>query len=85
MNPLASHWFRLAVWLFLASPIIAILVAFSAHADFMLALNVTLSIWVLVCLILALIALGGLLVRAAAWAMRAVRGKGVTHSRGRSA
>lgn len=84
MNPLASHWFRLAVWLFLASPIVAALVAFSARADFTLALNVTLSMWALVCLILAMIALGGLLVRIAAWAMRAIRGK-VVHSRGRSA
>ena len=73
MNPLASHWFRLAAWLFLASPIVAILVAFSAHADFMLALSVTLSMWALVCFILALIAFGGLLIRLAAWGMRAIR------------
>ena len=84
MNPLASHWFRLAAWLFLASPMVALLVAFSAHADFMLALSVTLSIWALVCLILAAIALGGLVVRIAAWAVRAIRGRSV-HSRRRSA
>jgi len=84
VNPLASHWFRLAGWLFLASPIVAGAVALSAHADFMLALSVTLSIWAFVCLILAMIALGGMLVRISAWAMRAIRGKTV-HSRGRSA
>jgi len=83
LNPLASHWFRLAAWLFLASPLVAILVAFSAHADFMLALSVTLSMWALVCLVLAMIALGGLLVRIAAWAMRAIRHR-PGHSRGRS-
>lgn len=84
MNPLASHWFRLAAWLFLASPIVATAVALSAHADFMLALSVTLSIWAFVCLVLAMIALTGLLVRIAGWAMRSVRGRDV-HSRGRSA
>ena len=77
MNPLASHWFRLAVWLFLASPIIATVVALRAHADFVLALNVTLSIWAFVCLVLAMIALAGLLLRITAWAMRAIRGKAV--------
>lgn len=84
MNPLASHWFRLAAWLFLASPVVATLVALTADADFMLALSVTLSIWAFVCIVLATIALGGLLVRIIAWAMRAIRGKAM-HSRGRSA
>jgi len=84
VNPLASHWFRLAAWLLLASPLVAGLVAFSAHADFVLVLSVTLSMWALVCLILAMIAFGGLLVRVAAWAIRAVREKAV-HSRRRRA
>jgi uncharacterized membrane protein len=84
VNPLASHWLRLAVWLFLASPVVAALVALTTNADFMFALSVTLSIWAMVCLVLAMIALGGLLVRVAAWAMRSVRGRAV-HSRERRA
>ena len=73
MNPLASHWFRLAVWLFLASPIVAVLVALTANADFTLALVVTLYMWAVVCVILALIAAGGLLYRLIAWGIRAIR------------
>jgi len=73
VNPLASHWFRLAAWLFLASPIVALLVAFTAHADFTLALVVTLYMWAVVCVILALIAAGGLLYRLVAWGIRAIR------------
>jgi uncharacterized Tic20 family protein len=73
VNPLASHWFRLAGWLLLASPIVAILVALTAHADFKLVLSVTLSIWALVCLVLALIALGGLVYRLGGWTVRAIR------------
>jgi hypothetical protein len=70
MNPLASHWLRLAAWLFLVSPIVAALVAVSADADFMLAL----------CVVLAAIALGGLLVRIAAWFVRRIRDRRATHS-----
>ena len=73
MNPLASHWLRLAGWLFLASPIVAVLVALTAHADFTLALVVTLYMWAVVCVILALIAAGGLLYRLVAWGIRAIR------------
>jgi hypothetical protein len=80
MNPLASHWLRLAAWLFLVSPIVAALVAVSADADFMLALSVTLSMWALVCVVLAAIALGGLLVRIAAWFVRRIRDRRATHS-----
>jgi hypothetical protein len=82
VNPLASHWLRLAVWLFLASPVVATTVAVTAHADFMLALSVTLSMWALVCVVLAMIALGGLLVRIATWAMRAIRGRVAARSNG---
>jgi hypothetical protein len=73
VNPLASHWFRLAVWLFLASPIVATMVALTAHADFTLALVVTLYMWAAVCAILALIAAGGLVYRLVAGGIRALR------------
>jgi hypothetical protein len=73
VNPLRSHWFRLAAWLFLAAPIVAVLVALTANADFMLALTVTLYMWVLVCVILALIALAGLAARVVGWGIRALR------------
>lgn len=73
MNPFASHWVRLAAWLFLASPIVAALVVLTTDASFTLALLVTLYIWGFVSVILALIALGGLLVRLVGWGVRALR------------
>ena len=73
MNPLRSHWFRLAAWLLLASPLVALLAALDAHADFRLVLSVTLSVWAVVCVVLALIAFGGLLVRLAGSLVRMVR------------
>ena len=73
MNPLASHWFRLAGWLFLAAPIIALLMVPAAHVPFTFALVVTLYIWGLVCVILALIAFAGLLLRLVGWGIRAIR------------
>ena len=73
MNPLASHWFRLAGWLFLLSPIVAFLVVVSADVPFTLALAITLYIWGLVCVILALIAFAGLVVRFVNWGIRAIR------------
>ena len=73
MNPLASHWLRIALGLLLASPVIATLVAVSSDAGFAFALSVTLYIWLLVCVILALIALGGLFVRVIGWGVRAIR------------
>ena len=73
MNPLASHWFRLAGWLFLASPIVALLVAFTTGSDFTLALVVTLYMWAVVCVILATIAAGGLAYRLVARAIRSMR------------
>jgi len=73
VNPLASHWFRLAGWLFLASPIVAVLVVLTTDAPFTMALAVTLYIWAFVSVILALIALGGLVVRLVGWGLRAFR------------
>jgi hypothetical protein len=73
VNPLASHWLRIAIGLLLVSPVIAFLVALSSDAGFAFALSVTLYIWLLVCVILALIALGGLFVRVVGWGIRAIR------------
>jgi hypothetical protein len=73
LNPLASHWLRIALWLFIASPIVAAAVVLATDASFTLALAVTLYMWAFVSVILALIALGGLLVRLVGWGVRAVR------------
>ena len=73
MNPLRSHWLRLAVWLFVASPIVAFAVALTQEVSFTFALALTLYMWALVCVILALIALVGLMLRAMHWGMRAFR------------
>jgi hypothetical protein len=73
VNPLASHWVRLAGWLFLASPIVAVLVVLTTDASFTLALLVTLYMWAFVSVILALIALAGLVVRLVGWGVRALR------------
>jgi len=73
VNPLASHWFRVAMWLGLLSPVLAFLVVLTTDADFGLAINVTVSMWVLVCVILALIAFAGLLARVIGWGIRAIR------------
>ena len=74
MNPLASHWLRLAVWLFAASPILAIAIAIAEDAPFRVALFFTLYMWALVCVILAAIALIGLLARLLNRGWRAFRG-----------
>ena len=73
MNPLASHWLRLAAWLFIASPVVAFAVALTQEVDFGFAMILTLYMWLLVCVILALIALAGLILRAIHWGMRALR------------
>mgnify|MGYP001558170456 FL=1 len=73
MNPLHSHWLRLAVWLFVASPVVAFAVAFTQQVDFTFALILTLYMWALVSVILALIALAGLVLRLMHWGMRALR------------
>lgn len=74
MNPLHSHWLRLAVWLFAASPVVAFAVAFTQQVDFTFALVLTLYMWALVSVILALIALAGLVLRLMHWGVRALRG-----------
>ena len=73
MNPFASHWLRLAGWLLLAAPIVAVLVVLTTDVPFTLALLVTLYIWGFVSVILALIALAGLVVRLVGWGLRALR------------
>jgi hypothetical protein len=73
VNPLHSHWLRLAVWLFVASPVVAFAVAFTQQVDFTFALILTLYMWALVSVILALIALAGLVLRLMHWGIRAVR------------
>lgn len=73
MNPLGSHWLRLAVWLFVASPFVAFAVALTQDVNFTLALALTLYMWALVSVILALIALAGLVLRLMHWGMRALR------------
>ncbi|MEK7693681.1 MAG: hypothetical protein AAB349_05760 [Chloroflexota bacterium] len=73
MNPLHSHWLRLAVWLFVASPVVAFAVALTQQVDFTFALILTLYMWALVSVILALIALAGLVLRLMHWGMRALR------------
>ncbi|HYM15081.1 MAG TPA: hypothetical protein VEZ14_05940 [Dehalococcoidia bacterium] len=73
MNPLATHWLRVAFWLFLATPAVAMAVVLTGDVSFTLALTVTLYIWAFVSVILALIALGGLFVRLVGWGVRALR------------
>ena len=73
MNPFASHWLRIAVWLFVASPVVAFAIALTQHVDFTFALILTLYMWALVCVILALIALAGLMLRVMHWGIRALR------------
>lgn len=73
MNPLHSHWLRLAIWLFVASPLVAFAVALADGVDFRLALVITLYMWALVCVILAAIAFAGLLVKLFHWGIRAIR------------
>ena len=73
MKPHHSHWLRLAFWLAIASPIVALAVVLTTGAGFKLALFLTLYMWVMVCVILALIALVGLIFRAMHWGVRAIR------------
>lgn len=73
MNPFASHWLRLAVWLFVASPIVALLVFATTDVPFTFALVITFYMWAAVCVILALIAMVGLVARLLGWGVRALR------------
>jgi len=73
VNPLASHWLRLSVWLLVASPILAFAIALTMDVGFTFALVLTLYMWLLVCGILALVALGRLIARLLNRGWRALR------------
>jgi hypothetical protein len=63
----------MAVWLFLASPIVALAVSLTSGVDFHFAIILTLYIWALVCVILALVALAGLIIRLLGRGIGAIR------------
>ena len=73
MNPAATHWVRMGFWLFALSPVLALLVALTRDAPFGVALTITLYMWAFVCVILALVALGGLVVRLLGRGIRGLR------------
>jgi hypothetical protein len=74
MNPLSSHWLRISVLLLFAMPAVAFAVAASeGGVDFSLAFFFTLCIWLGVCVILALIAFGGVIMRLLSRGFRALR------------
>jgi hypothetical protein len=73
VNPLASHWFRVALLLVAASPAVALFVVLTTNADFTTAIALTLYVWFFVCVILALIAFAGLIVRLLGRGVRALR------------
>jgi hypothetical protein len=73
MNPLASHYLRLAVWLFVATPVVALLVMMTADTSFSISLIITLWVWFLVCVIFAIVATAGLVARLLGWGIRAIR------------
>jgi hypothetical protein len=73
VNPLASHWLRLTLWLALATPVIALLAAWSTGAGFTLALYISVYVWAVVCAILALFAVIGLAARLVGRGIRALR------------
>jgi Na+/H+-dicarboxylate symporter len=73
VNPLASHWLRMTFWLFAASPIVAFAIMLTTEAGFGLAIALTLYMWAIVCVILAMIAFAGLILRLIGRGMRALR------------
>jgi hypothetical protein len=74
VNPLRSHWLRLSALLLLAVPIVALLVsATETGIDYTLVVAVTLYVWLAVCVILALVALAGLIGRLLNRGFRALR------------
>jgi hypothetical protein len=73
MNPFASHWLRLSLWLLVASPIVALVVVLIEGAPLAVVLIVTFWVWVVVCVILAAIALTGMVARLAHRGWRAFR------------
>jgi hypothetical protein len=64
---------RMTAWLFVVSPIIAIAVALTSDASVMVAVIFTLYMWAVVCVILALIALVGVIGRLLGRGLRALR------------
>jgi hypothetical protein len=73
VNPLMSHWLRVSMLLLVATPVIAFAVAFTSDVDFMIAAFFTMWVWVFVCVILAVIALAGLVGRLLGRGIRALR------------
>ena len=73
MNPLASHWLRVSVLLLVMMPLVALAVAWESGVDFAPAAIITLYVWVVVCVILALVALAGVIVRLLGRGYRAIR------------
>lgn len=73
MNPLASHWLRLSLWLLLATPVVILLVVLVEGAPLAVVFIVTFWVWVVVCVILAAIALAGMVARLAHRGWRALR------------
>jgi hypothetical protein len=74
MNPLSTHWLRVSVLLLLATPLVAFAVALSEGGiDYTLAVVFTLYMWAAVCVILALIALAGVVGRLVSRGIRALR------------
>ncbi len=74
MNPLASHWLRLSVWLFIAAPAVAFAIVLTQDGvDFGIALAITLYVWFAVCVILASVAFVALLTRLLGRGLRALR------------
>ena len=74
MNPLSTHWLRVSALLLLATPLVAFAVALSEGGiDYTLAVVFTLYMWAAVCVILALIALAGVIGRLVTRGIRAFR------------
>ena len=73
MNPLTSHWLRVSLLLLLAMPLVALAVGAESGISFTIAIIFTLYTWAAVCVILALIALLGLMARLLGRGIRALR------------
>jgi hypothetical protein len=73
MNPFASHWLRLSLWLLVAIPLIAFAVATIEDVPLAAALVIAFWVWVVVCVILAAIALAGMVARLVHRGWRALR------------
>lgn len=73
MNPLASHWLRLSLWLLIATPFVALAIVLVEGAPLWFVAFWTFWVWVVVCVILAAIALAGMVARLAHRGWRALR------------